>query len=365
MALDGQRGPLRAAEADRHALPQRACRRSGEARLRHREDPCRRPLRDRRGVARGGRGVLDPARRDRSGDERTRTRQLRGQSAIGRAGGADDARRQARHRPRGIAGRLEETGRRSRARCRGAGRGAGRGGRREECRAGDARAGNGAGAERFAGNTGCGEPGCRRPERRRQRSQGGVRSGCLGDGASLGARSRVRPRRSVRRRARPCARNGDHRGGRTRGRGPGEGRNPARREHPRRRGLAGYREDRRRGTRDRFLHARGPGPRNRADAGLASAGAPQQGAADGRAEGRREADPVGGGPGGRRAGLCRLRQDHHAGPGPGARREEGLPHDRPRAVGLGGADPGVRGRHRVAKPSRCSSRATPASPRAG
>ena len=347
MALDGQRGPLRAAEADRHALPQRACRRSGEARLRHREDPCRRPLRDRRGVARGGRGVLDPARRDRSGDERTRTRQLRGQSAIGRAGGADDARRQARHRPRGIAGRLEETGRRSRARCPGAGRG----GRREECRAGDARAGNGAGAERFAGNTGCGEPGCRRPGRRRQRSQGGVRSGCLGYGASLRARSRVRPRRSVRRRARPCAGHGHHGGGGTRGRGPGEGRDPARRRHPRRRGLARDREDGRRGTGDGCLDARRPGPWESPDAGLASAGAPQQGAADGRAEGRREADPVGGGPGGRRPGLCRQRQDHHARPGPGAGGEEGLPHDRPRAVRLGGADAGGRGRHRERNPA--------------
>ena len=51
MALDGQRGAIRAAEADRHALPQRACRRSCAARLWHREDPFRRALRDRRGVA--------------------------------------------------------------------------------------------------------------------------------------------------------------------------------------------------------------------------------------------------------------------------------------------------------------------------
>ena len=47
-----------------------------------------------------GRGVLDPARRDRGGDGRAESRQLRRQSAPRRAGGADDARCQARHRPR-------------------------------------------------------------------------------------------------------------------------------------------------------------------------------------------------------------------------------------------------------------------------
>ena len=61
----------------------------------------------------------------------------------------------------------------------------------------------------------------------------------------------------------------------------------------------------------------GQGRGKRADAGLASAGAPQQGAAHGRAEGRREADPVGRGPGGGRAGLRRQRQDHHARSGAG------------------------------------------------
>ena len=57
---------------------------------------------------------------------------------------------------------------------------------------------------------------------------------------------------------------GHHRGSGTRGRGAGEGRDAARRERPRRRGLARHRENRRRGTRDRLLHARGPGPRQTA-----------------------------------------------------------------------------------------------------
>ena len=86
---------------------------------------------------------------------------------------------------------------------------------------------------------------------------------------------------------------GDDGGGRARGRGAGEGRDPARREHPRRRGLAGDREDGRGGTGNRRVHACGPGPRAGADAGLDGPGAPQQGAAHGRAEGRRQADPVG------------------------------------------------------------------------
>ena len=85
--------------------------------------------------------------------------------------------------------------------------------------------------------------------------------------------------------------------------------------------------------------------------GWQGAGASQQGTAHGRAEGRRDADPVGEGPGSRRAGLCRLRQDHHARPGQGARGKEGLPDDWARAVGLGGADPGVRGRYRERDPA--------------
>ena len=94
-------------------------------------------------------------------------------------------------------------------------------------------------------------------------------------------------------------------------------------------------------------------------------GPPQQGAAHGPGRRRREADPGGGGPRHRRAGLRRLRQDHHARPGTGARREEGLPHDRPRAVRLGGTDAGGGSRDRVRNPAAASWRATPASPRAG
>ena len=48
----------------RRAVPERACGGSLGARLRHREDPCRRALRDRGRLAQRGRGVLDPARRD-------------------------------------------------------------------------------------------------------------------------------------------------------------------------------------------------------------------------------------------------------------------------------------------------------------
>ena len=59
--------------------------RPGEARLRHREDPCRRALRGRRRLAGHDRGVLDPARRDRGGDGGAESRQLRGQSAACRA----------------------------------------------------------------------------------------------------------------------------------------------------------------------------------------------------------------------------------------------------------------------------------------
>ena len=50
---------------------------------------------------------------------------------------------------------------------------------------------------------------------------------------------------------------------------------------------------------------------------------------------------------------------------PGAGGKEGLPHDRPRAVGLGGADPGVRGRYRVRNPPDVPRAQRPASPRAG
>ena len=117
MALDGERGAVLATEADRHALQERAGGRPGAARLRHREDPCRRALRDRRRPACGHRGLLDPARRDRGGDGRAQSGHLGRQSPPGGARGADDAGREARHRPRGIARRLAETGRQSRPRC--------------------------------------------------------------------------------------------------------------------------------------------------------------------------------------------------------------------------------------------------------
>ena len=207
---------------------------------------------------------------------------------------ADDAGDEARHRSGRAARRLATPGRRSRSRCPCAGRGDGRKIRRAGSGSGDAgtgrRAGQGGGNGAFGARryrraaTGRFGDGCafRSAAARRgpgtgiaARNPSGITAGIarggsrgLGDGASLRARGRVRPRRSVRRRARPCAGKGDHGGGGARGRGAGEGRSPARRGHPRRRGLARHREDRRRGTRDGCIHARGPGPRQRADAQL-------------------------------------------------------------------------------------------------
>ena len=201
----------------------------------------------------------------------------------------------------------------------------------------------------------------RRPGTRRRRPRPRGRAGHdaiprgggrgLGDGASLGARGGVRAHRSPCRRARPHAGPGDDRAIGTRGRRPGEGRNPARRRPAGGGGLARDREDRCRRTRDRRADARGRGPRGCPDAGLDGPGTPEQGAAHARPEGGREADPVGEGPGGWRSGLRRHRQDHHARPGPGAGGEEGLAHDRPRPVGLGGEDAGGRGRDRVRDPA--------------
>ena len=169
--------------------------------------------------------------------------------------------------------------------------------------------------------------------------------GGLGHGAPLRARGGVRAQRPPCRRARPCARTGLHRGRRARGRGPGEGRIPARRRHAGRAGFARDGPHRRRGARDRGAHARGPGARACHDAKLDGPGASQPGAAHARAEGRGEAGPFREGPGRRRAGLRRHRQDHHAGPGEEAGGEEGMAHGGPRALGLGGADPGLGGRN--------------------
>ena len=206
VALDGQRGALRTPEAGRDALPQRAGRRPGEARLRYREDPCRRPLRDRGGVARSHRELFDPARRDRGGDERPGAGRDGGQSAPGGARGADDKGRETRHRPRGAERGLGETGdrsrlRRARAGCRGC---------RKRCRAGT-------GSRGGTGNRAGRDPATRGAGARRHRrcaatgrfcdgqtvGRGGSSAGIargggrdVGDGASLGARGRVRPRRS-------------------------------------------------------------------------------------------------------------------------------------------------------------------------
>ena len=73
-----QRDPLSAPEADRHGVPERAGAGVGGARLRHREDPCRRALRDRGRAPRDRRGVLDEACGDRGCDGGARPRRSRG-----------------------------------------------------------------------------------------------------------------------------------------------------------------------------------------------------------------------------------------------------------------------------------------------
>ena len=192
MAEHGQRGPLRAPEADRHALPQRARRLSHEARLRRREEPCRRPLRDWRHSARRRRGLLDKARGDRGGDGRARPRRDRRQSRHRRARGADDAGGEARRRPRRAAGRLGTAGRRSRL-------------RREGARGGGEGQGRGAGARRGRRDAGCSGDGDtgrnRRPGSRQEakaNADDGVRAHAdagVGGIGSADRRSRHRSRR--------------------------------------------------------------------------------------------------------------------------------------------------------------------------
>ena len=130
------------------------------ARIRDREDPCRRALRDRRRLARSRRGVLVPARRDRGGGGRARRRRDRRRPAPRPARGADDPRGQARHRPGRAARELGETGRRARLRCAGARRGGGPIGRKGrgpgaagECRRSRPRSGRV--RKRHAGPAGC------------------------------------------------------------------------------------------------------------------------------------------------------------------------------------------------------------------
>ena len=222
-----------------------------------------------------------------------------------------------------LRGVWERQARRARVRREGAG---GRGGV-DGCRSDEGGRGDGSGLWQGASNDrggrarsawrGGARDGSRGPGARGSEPGGGRR--CLGDGASVGARGGVRPRRSARRRARPRAGRGDDRRGRTRGGGTGECRHAARRAPSRRGGLVRDGEDRGRGARDGGADAgrRRPGPLP--DAGLGRPGTSEQGSAHGRAEGGGEAHPVCEGPGGRRSGLRRNRQDHHARPGAGAR----------------------------------------------
>ena len=96
LAHDGERRPLPPAEGDQRDLPRGAGRGARAAGLRHRAHPCGRALRDRRGPARGDRGVLDPAGGDRGGDEGAGLRRPGRQQAPGGPRGAHDAGRQAR-----------------------------------------------------------------------------------------------------------------------------------------------------------------------------------------------------------------------------------------------------------------------------
>ena len=95
VAVHGQREALRNQDADRGHLPQRARAWALPPRIRHREDPCRRALRDRGRLARGDRRILDPPRRDRGGDGGTRHGIPLRQSAPRRAGGAGEPRGEA------------------------------------------------------------------------------------------------------------------------------------------------------------------------------------------------------------------------------------------------------------------------------
>ena len=374
VALDGQRGAVCEPEADRHALPQRARGRSRQARLRHREDPCRRAFRDRRRLTRSHRGVLEPARRDRGGDGSARARRFRRQSAHRRTRRADDAGEEARHRPRRARGRVAAPGRRSGPDTAGGlvagaversgpaereavpepASGAGQtigGGRRRSCRhwrwaRRSSRTPRTRRRRRPAPGAGEME---RAPERETapDATPPSPRPAAVAWAmAHLSEREAVFSRTDLFAAALAHAPGavaiGDVGAG---SRGAGEGRNAARRRPARRGGLADDRPDRWGGVRDGGAHAGRPGARPGSHAGLAGSGAPQQGAAHGRAEGRGEADPVGEGPGGRRAGLCRHRQDHNAEPSAGTGGEEGLAHGRPRALGLGGSDPGFGSRH--------------------
>ena len=120
MAHHGQRAALRLEDGAGGALPQRAGRRARAARLRNREDPRRRAVRDCRGPARDRGGVFHAARRDRGGDGGPGAGHDGGEPASRPARGADDARGQARGRPGRTARDVGEAGCRARLRREGA-----------------------------------------------------------------------------------------------------------------------------------------------------------------------------------------------------------------------------------------------------
>ena len=345
MAFDGERKALRLEDAAGRALPQRARGGPRPARIRHREDPCRRALRDRGDLARGRGSLLHAPGRDRGGGCRARRRGDRRQPAPRPARGADDPRGETRRRPGRAAGELGEAGRVARVRRQGArsgGRGQGNG---QGCWEGNRT------RDRFRPGPG-----------KRRRAQRGRRPG-LGRRPSLGARGGVRPHRPARRRARLEPGRGGGRGHRARGRGPRDGRHTARRPAAGRRRAAHHRPRGRRRARDDRADAGGRAPRRRADARPRGRQGAQGRPAHRRAEGGGEAHPVVRRSHRRRPGLCRQRQDHHAEARPRAAGEEGLRGPRPRAP-----RPRPRARSKArpgseARPSSASSPATPASPK--
>ena len=119
LAHHGQRRVLPPAEGDQRDLPGGAGRGRGASRLRAGTHARGRALRDCGDPTRGDRGVLDPPRRDRGGDEGTGLRRPRGQQAPCGPCGVDDAGGQARRGQGGTAPGLGPPGAIARVLARG------------------------------------------------------------------------------------------------------------------------------------------------------------------------------------------------------------------------------------------------------
>ena len=179
----------------------------------------------------------------------------------------------------------------------------------------------------------------------------GRRGRGLGRRAPLGARGGVLQDRSARRRARLEPRRGDGRRGRGRGGADGEGRIAACGEASRHGRAAHDGHGARQREGDHRADGGRPGTRRDADARPRRRQGAAGRSADRGPEGRRQADRRLARPRGGRPGLCRQRQDHHAEPRPGASGEARLRGARSRALGVGRAHAGVRGRNRKRDPA--------------